>query len=143
MSKLFITRPPKNENESIEGDLYRLSILNNTPYNYQNDLMVVMYIEGRMQSIAYQLDTQNKSMKEKDALEFAKRVMPVDATFVKKIDKDDMERIYVYHSKLLEGLFSDDWFKDGDGNVQPGELSLNLAHDGDRVDSLSAAIGGN
>jgi hypothetical protein len=104
-------------------------------YNYQDDLEVVMYIEGRVQSIAYQLDTKKKSMKEKDALEFVKRVMPADTTFVKKIEKDNMERIYVYHSKALEGLFSDDWFKDGDGNVQPGEFS-------DTVSSFNAAVGG-
>lgn len=111
-------------------------------YNYQDDLEVVMYIQGRVQSIAYQLtDSKKKTMSEKDALEFVKQVMPADATLIKKYDKDNMERIYVYHSKSLEGLFSDDWFKDGDGKIHQGEFGISFAHDENSVGSFTASIG--
>lgn len=111
-------------------------------YNYQNDLYVVMYTGARVQGIAVQLDVHNMTMSEKSALAMAKKMMPSDATLVKTVDSDQFgDREYIYHSKTLESLFDNDWFKGGDGKIHPGQFLVALTHDGDTVESFQIAVG--
>lgn len=112
-------------------------------YNYQDDNQVVIYTEGRVSNITYQLDHKNNIMSEKQAEDFALTMIPSDSTFIKQYDKDDNTRVLLYHSKTLELLFDPNEFKDANGNVQLGQFDIVLTHNGDEVDSMGAMTGDN
>lgn len=110
-------------------------------YVYKNDKYLINFAEGKAVSIAVQFESREKQITEQAALEMIGKMMPKDATLVSKTDDDEMERNYIYHSKLMESLFDPVQFMDRNGSTHPGQLEILMLHYGGKVSSMTLEVG--
>lgn len=110
-------------------------------YVYKNDKYLINYAEGKAISIVVQFETKETQIPEQTALQLIGKMMPKDATLVSKKDEDEMDRTYVYHSNMVETLFDPVQFMDRNGSTHPGELDIQMLHNGGMVSSITLEVG--
>lgn len=108
-------------------------------YGFQNDKLLVNFVESRADHVTYQL---NQGIVMEQAKELAKGLMPPDAKFIKQYSQGN-QQFYVYQSRQLSTLFDSSWFENADGQVQPGYFDIAYFIDNGQVTAVDSFISDN